>query len=71
MGLKKVNEILNKGFFSIQETASYLCMSEGSIRTLINSGLLPKIQINKRCKIYIDFNDIQRFIIEHKKRVDY
>jgi len=71
MQLKTLNEILKKGFFTIQETASYLCMSEGSVRTLINSGYLPKIQINKRCKIYIDFNDIQRFITENKKRVDY
>lgn len=69
MGLKTVNEILNKGYFTIQETANYLCRSEGSVRTLINSGLLPKIQIDKRCKIYIDFNDIQKFVAENKKRI--
>lgn len=71
MRLNPMNGFLSKEYFTIQEAASYLCMSEGSIRTLINNGFLPKIQINKRCKIYIAFSDILKFITDNKKRVDY
>ena len=71
MGLRTINEFFNKDFFTIQETASYLCRSEGVVRGLINSGHLPKIQTNKRCKIYIDVNDIQKFVAENKTRVLY
>lgn len=69
MGIRTSNEFFNKDFLTVQETASYLCRSEGVVRGLINSGYLPKIQTDKRCKIYIDVTDIQKFVAENKTRV--
>lgn len=71
MGIRTSNEFFNKDFFTVQETASYLCRSEGVVRGLINSGYLPKIQTDKRCKIMIAVKDIIRFVEATKTRVLY
>lgn len=69
MGIRTTNEFFNKDFFTVQETASYLCRSEGVVRGLINSGHLPKIQTDKRCKIMIAVKDIIGFVEETRRRV--
>lgn len=69
MGIRTSNGFFNKDFFTVQETASYLCRSEGVVRGLINSGHLPKIQTDKRCKIMIAVKDIIGFVEETRRRV--
>jgi excisionase family DNA binding protein len=56
-----------KRLYSIKDTCAYLGAGIDVVRELINEGILPYIRIGKGGKLYIDIQDIDKYIDKQKK----
>jgi hypothetical protein len=54
----------------IKQAATYLCMSPGKLRNLVQSGQIPVIRGESVYAPWLfDIHDLDRFIEQHKERL--
>jgi excisionase family DNA binding protein len=63
---QRIKNHLNKRLYTISEGAYYLGRSVYSLRTLIWNGQLPIIKKGEGGKIWIDREDIDKWILKNK-----
>lgn len=66
---RQAKEPLRKRLLSVKEASIYLGRSIPAIRELIWAGKLPIVRPDRR--IFLDINDIDKWIEQHKTRYTY
>jgi excisionase family DNA binding protein len=68
-GVTKLQGIINplgKRLYTLDEAAIYLGRSYWSVRELVISGRIPRVQDEGGRKIFLDIHDLEAFVERHK-----
>ena len=61
-----ISNNVRKRLYTLKEAAAYLGRSEWGMRELIWAGMIPVVKQREARKIFLDINDLDRFVETNK-----